>query len=88
MILNATALAKQVEDLDNRFTYNAPHGDQPERYEQIREHARDLAILLVGLCPESRELSLALTNLEQSVIWANKAIACNEPPPEVAEVKP
>jgi hypothetical protein len=34
--------------------------------------------LLLELCPESRELALASTNLEQCVMWANAAIARNE----------
>lgn len=46
-------------------------------YQEIREQARALALLLAGLCPASRELSLALTNLEQTVMWANAAIARN-----------
>jgi hypothetical protein len=28
-------------------------------------------------CPDSREKSLAMTNLEQAVMWANAAIARN-----------
>lgn len=66
-------------DIDNVFTYHPPSPSQIERYEGIRKHARALARLLTESCPESRELSLALTNLQQSVMWANAAIAINEP---------
>ena len=65
-------------DLENRFTYHVPIGDQTERYELIRNAYKELAKTIVGYCPESRELSLALTNLEQSVFWANASIARNE----------
>lgn len=68
------------DDLANRFTYHPPTGDQPQRYEQIRAAGLDLACLLDRLCPPSRERSLALTNLEQVVMWANAAIARNEKP--------
>jgi hypothetical protein len=34
-------------------------------------------MLINDLCPESREKSLAITNLEQAVMWANAAIARN-----------
>jgi hypothetical protein len=65
-------------ELDQRFTYHAPKGNQTTRYEAIRADARDFAAHLNFACPESRELSLAITNLEQAVFWANAAIARNE----------
>lgn len=65
--------------LQNNFTYHAPKPGQPDRYEDIRKDAGELAALLTRYCPESRELSLAITNLEQAVFWANAAIARHEP---------
>jgi hypothetical protein len=52
--------------------------DQVERYQEVREKARGLAEFFVTVCPSSRELSLALTYLEDAVMWANNAIARNE----------
>ncbi len=66
------------ERLENDFTYHAPTGMQPRRYEQIRSNAKLFALSIVSDCPESRELSLALTKLEEAVFWANAAIARNE----------
>lgn len=60
------------------FTYHAPHGDQADRYTEIRGTGGDFATMLVELCPPSRELSLALTAIEEAVMWANAAIARNE----------
>ncbi len=60
------------------FTYHPPKDGQPERYEEIRDRAAGFATVLCGLCPPSRELSLALTHLEETVMWANAAIARNE----------
>ena len=67
-------------DLDNRFTYHPPSAvnDQPARYERIRAEAKAFAHLLDELVPDSRELSLAITHLEEAVMWANAAIARNE----------
>lgn len=65
-------------DLVHRFTYHAPHSDQPARYEAIRQEALNLAQTITSLTPASREQSLAITNLEQAVYWANAAIARNE----------
>jgi len=67
-----------VEDLNNRFTYHAPKSDQPARYEDIRRYARGLATEINQLAPDSREKSLAITSLEEAVMWANAAIARNE----------
>ena len=67
-----------IEDLQNRFTYHVPKNDQPERYEWIRNEFLELALFLVHNCPQSRELSVALTNLEQASMWANASIARNE----------
>jgi len=67
------------EDLSIRFTYHAPKGNQADRYVTIRDGAKDFAELLCRMAPESRELSLAITHLEESVMWANAAIARREP---------
>lgn len=67
-----------VKELDNRFTYHAPKGDQTQRYTSLRASARLLATAIVANTPESREQSLALTNLEQAVFWANASIARHE----------
>jgi hypothetical protein len=66
------------EELHRRFSYHPPKNDQPRRYEQIRDHGRALAELVDLECPESREKSLALTKIEESVMWANAAIARRE----------
>ena len=65
-------------ELDNRFTYHPPKGDQALRYEMIRDRARNFAAFIDEKAPDSREKSLAMTHLEDSVMWANAAIARNE----------
>lgn len=62
-------------DLENRFSYHSPKPGQPEQYQAIRDMAKDLAYLIDELCPNPREKALAITNLEQSVFWANASIA-------------
>lgn len=70
--------AEQIERIENNFTYHPPSGDQPAKYEDIREWGKAMATQLCFACPPSRELSLALTKLEEAVFWANAAIARNE----------
>lgn len=64
--------------IENNFRYHAPKPGQPEKYTAIREKAKELAYLIDDLCPKSREQSLAYTNLEQTVMWANAGIARND----------
>lgn len=66
------------EQIENAFTYHAPKGDQAERYGVIREHAKQYAQFLLDTCPESRELSVAITKLDEVVFWANASIVRNE----------
>ena len=69
------------EQIESLFTYHRPFGDQATRYERIRSAAIAMAGFIQGNCPESREKSLALTNLQQAIMWANAAIAINEKEP-------
>jgi len=66
-------------EIEHRFTYHPPHGDQPRRYTVLRGQGRALADLIDQLVPESREKALALTKLEEAIMWANAGIARNEP---------
>lgn len=72
------ASEKDAKNLENNFRYHAPKDGQTERYQAIRDKAKEFAALIVSECPPSRESSIALTELETSVMWANAAIARNE----------
>ena len=63
--------------LETNFKYHPPQPGQPEKYQAIREKAKELAYLIVALVPKSREQSVALTDLETTVFWANAGIARN-----------
>ena len=63
--------------IENAFTYHAPKDGQPEKYQAIREKAKELAYLIQELVPPSREQSLAMTKMEECSMWANAGIARN-----------
>lgn len=63
------------EELRHRFTYHKPKIGQPEMYTELRETALMLALKIDKMCPESREKSLAITRLEECIMWSNAAIA-------------
>jgi len=71
-----------LEEVALRFQYRAPTPDQVHRYERLRARAHGFAQFLVTNCPQSRELSTALTKLDEVVMHANAAIARREPQPE------
>lgn len=68
----------ELDELTVRFTYHPPKPGQPEKYELIREEAKELALTIAGLAPESGERNIALGKLDEVVMWANAAIARRE----------
>lgn len=69
---------EEIVRLERDFSYHPPKDDQPSRYVHIRDMAKAVAGEIMMNCPPSRERSLALTKLEECVMWANAAIARNE----------
>ena len=65
------------EQIENNFKYHTPKEGQPEKYTALRSKAKELAYLIDELAPQSREKSLAMTKLEESIMWANSSIARN-----------
>jgi hypothetical protein len=63
------------ERVESDFTYHPPRPGQPELYTFVRDAAKQLAVLLIDAVPEGRELSTALTRLEECVMHANAGIA-------------
>lgn len=61
--------------IENDFTYHPPTNEMVPKFQEIRDEAKVLAILLDTLVPDGREKSLALTALEEAVFWANAGIA-------------
>ena len=68
----------KIKQVENSFTYHSPKSNQPERYLTLRDNAKTLAFDILHLVPPGREQSLAITKLEEAIMWANKGIACGE----------
>lgn len=65
--------------IENDFHYHAPQPEMVPKFKDIRDKARELAHMMNDLCPQGRELSSALTRLEEVVFHANAAIAREAP---------
>ena len=63
------------ERIENDFSFHPATPITGPQHEDVRAECKDLAFYLVAACPQSRELSLALTALEETMHWANAAIA-------------
>ena len=61
-------------NMTSTFDYQKPTDEQIPRIERIREAYKTLLETIERECPASRPLSVAITNLEQSGMWAIKAI--------------
>lgn len=68
---DVTLLAKTHHNMTNQ----SPDLDQIERIERIREFFKLTASTIYVNCPKSRERSLALTGLEEALMWAVASIA-------------
>ena len=65
----------EYKDIESRFTYHKPKEDNAYKFVVIREDAKYFANMIDSLVPEGREKSLAITKLEEVVMWANAGIA-------------
>jgi hypothetical protein len=64
--------------IENNFKYHAATVDKGERHDKVRALCKELAYEIEQLCPQSRERSVAMTKLEEVMMWANAAIARNQ----------
>ena len=62
-----------TSQLDRSLTNQPPTPDQIETIESLREAAKEFGRAIETTTP-SRERSLAITNLEQSLMWAVKGV--------------
>lgn len=68
------ANASSLSQLRNNLTNHRPNAEAVGHIEQIRRTGKELGMDIIVFCPGGRERSLALTNLEQTVMWAVAAI--------------
>jgi hypothetical protein len=65
--------------MEKTFAYHKPSIEGLEKITRLREAFSDLNRLIKETCPQSREQSVALTNLETTAMWAVKSVVCNDP---------
>ena len=66
----------QASDIENRFAFHAAATpEKRDEHASVRQSCRRLADFLNETVPEGREKSLAISHLEETMFWANAAIA-------------
>lgn len=65
----------EVNDIRTRFTYHPPDAAKAAKHMSIRQACMNLAHNLNDLLPDGREKSLAVTHLEEVMMWANASLA-------------
>jgi hypothetical protein len=72
--------------IDKPYAYHKPSTDGMSRINRLREAFSFVEREIQECCKDSRQKSIAITNNEQTAMWAIKAVVFNDPE-SVAEVK-
>ena len=72
------------KDVNERFRFHPATPATGPKHEEVREKHRELALWLLANLPSSRERALALTALQESMMWANAGIAIHTKPEPLA----
>jgi hypothetical protein len=68
-----------AQNVKRSLTNVRPSAEAVERIELYRESAKVLVDIIFKAIPECRERSLAITHLEETVMWGVKAICLTDP---------
>jgi hypothetical protein len=80
--------AERTNDIEHRFRHHAPDEATARKHEAVRAAYRTLAHFVAGQVPDGRHQALALTALQESMMWANAGIACDSPATEPSAEPP
>ena len=72
--------------IDKPYAYHRPSTDGLAKITELRELFSLVDRKVKEICPESRQRAVAITNNEQTAMWAIKAVVFNDPASEVDEV--
>ena len=70
---------------DKPYAYHQPSPDGLTKINRLREHFSEGERLMREICPDSRQRAVAITNNEQTAMWAIKSVVFNDPDSKVSE---
>lgn len=65
--------------IDKPYAYHKPSPEGLEKINRLREHFSEGERLIKEICGNNRQASVAITNNEQTAMWAIKAVVFNDP---------
>jgi hypothetical protein len=68
-----------VPVIDKPYAYHKPSPDGLEKINKLRALFTEVDQVIREVCPNTRERSVAITNNEQTAMWAIKAVVFNDP---------
>lgn len=72
-----------TRDLEHRFAFHAaPTEEKRNLHTSMRQACYEVARTIDEKAPDGREKSLAITKLEEAMMWANAAVARSQKEPE------
>lgn len=69
--------------IDKPYAYHKPSPEGLDKINRLREHFSEGERLIRELCGNVRQANIAITNNEQTAMWAIKAVVFNDPNSEV-----
>lgn len=73
--------------IDKPYAYHKPSPNGLNKINRLREHFSEGERLIKELCGHNRHSAIAMTNNEQTAMWAIKSIVFNDPQSEVDTTK-
>lgn len=71
--------------IDKPYAYHVPSAEGLLKITKLREHFSEGERLIKECCPAGRQQAIAITNNEQTAMWAIKAVVFNDPKSEVKD---
>lgn len=65
--------------IDKPYAYHKPSDGGLDRINRLREHFSEGERLIKEVCGQTRQAAVAITNNEQTAMWAIKAVVFNDP---------
>lgn len=69
--------------IDKPYAYHKPSTEGLAKINALRAAFSDVERAIRAHCPDSRQKSVAITELETAAMWAIKAVVFNDPASEV-----
>jgi len=69
--------------IDKPYAYHKPSADGLAKITRLRQHFSEGERLIREVCGDVRHRSIAITNNEQTAMWAIKAVVFNDPNSEI-----